>query len=105
MINGYWTKTPAEVVDKTADFSADVPSSDSINDPSNLGSLTAVAVYDSENNDVTEVVVDSLTKSGTNLVIRFQDGRDGMNYKVVVNCELMTADTVHSRVYELRVRD
>ena len=103
MINGVWEKTPTEERSFSAEFSADIPSGDTIK-PIGVGSQTDVVITDSVGTDVTVSLLKTKAISSTRVVITFQAGTDGMDYRVIARAEMNSAGTVFDKIYELRVR-
>lgn len=104
MINGYIEKTSTETKYFDADFSAEIPSGDTIR-AVGAGSTTKATAMDSAGSDKTGLVIGSVAVSTTKVRFRIQNGTDGMNYLVSVTAEMTTAGTVFQKFYEVRVRD
>jgi len=99
MIDGHLYKSPTEKKILTADFSSEVPASDSIATATTGFTITTLAGVTSTS------MTGSSSISGSLLLITLNgDGTDGLDYRVTATAKMTTAGTIFDKFFEVRVR-
>jgi len=99
VIDGYMYKSPTEKKILTADFSAEVPSGDTIATATTGFTVTTLAGVTSTTLTGTSAISGSLL-----LITLNADGTDGLDYRVNATAKMTTATTIFDKFFEIRIR-
>jgi len=99
VIDGYLYKSPTEKKILTVDFSAELPSGDTIATATTGFTITSMAGVTN-----TSMTGTSAISSALLLITLNADGTDGLDYRVTATAKMTTATTIFDKFFEVRVR-